>query len=127
MAAKILVVDDDPFIVTLLREFLTAKHHEVLEADDGAQAFVLAEKEMPHLIILDIVMPGLYGSAAAKKLHEYWRTSKIPIIIFSAYSDELVQPLMKENPKIRFLKKPLDPKALDRLIEELLPAGGYSP
>ena len=127
MVAKILIVDDDLFIIALLRDFLTGKHHQVIEAGDGAQAFQLAEKEMPHLIILDIVMPGLYGSTTTQKLQEYWRTTKIPIIILSGFSDELVRPLMKENPNIRFMRKPVNLKALDQLITELLPAGGYTP
>jgi len=127
MIAKILIVDDDPLIISLLRNYLSKKRHIVLEATDGAQACVLAEKEMPHLIILDIVMPGLYGSSAARKLRDYWRTAKIPIIILTAYSDELVRSLMIENPNIRFMKKPVDFNALGRLIEELLPAGGYVP
>jgi CheY-like chemotaxis protein len=127
MTAKILIVDDDPFIIAILRDFLTGKHHRVLEAIDGAQAFVLAEKEVPHLIILDLVMPGLYGSTTAKMLQDYWRTMKIPIIVLSAYTDELVRPLLKENPNVRFLRKPVDLPALNKLIEELLPAGGYTP
>ena len=127
MAAKILIVDDDPLILELLREFLKKKNHTVVEALDGTQAFLIAEKEMPHLILLDIVMPGLYGSAAALKLRDYWRTTKIPIIILSAYSKDLVKTLLEENVNVRFLNKPIDFAALDRLITELLPPGGYHP
>jgi len=127
MIAKILVVDDDPSIRLLLSSFLRERHHQVLEATDGAQGFAVAEKEVPHLIIMDIVMPGLYGSTAAQKLHDYWRTSKIPIIILSAFSEEPVRALIKENKNIRFMKKPFDIKALYRLVEELLPLGGYTP
>ena len=127
MAARILIVDDNPLIITLLREFLAQKHHHVLEAVDGAQAFLLAEKEMPHLIILDVVMPGLYGTTTIKKLREYWRTMKIPIIILSGYPEESVRSIITDGANIRFLKKPVDFKLLDRLIDELLPAGGYTP
>ncbi len=127
MIAKILIVDDDPSIRLLIGNFLRGKSHQVIEATDGAQGFQTAEHEMPHLIIMDIVMPGLYGSTAAQKLHEYWRTSKIPIIILSAYSDEPVRALLKENGNIRFMKKPFDLKSLYQLVEEMLPQGGYTP
>lgn len=127
MIAKILIVDDDPTIRLVLGNFLRNLHHQVLEATDGAQGFQLAEKEMPHLIIMDIVMPGLYGSTTAQKLHEYWRTSKIPIIILSAFSEEPVRALIRENSNIRFVQKPFDIKALYKLVEEMLPKGGYTP
>ena len=127
MIAKILVVDDDPAFVVLLRDFLRGKRHFVLDAADGAQAFVLAEKEMPHLIIMDIVMPGLYGSSASKKLQEYWRTSKIPILIISGSTDAPVRELVLSNPLLRFMKKPVDLAALEKNIDELLPHGGYTP
>lgn len=127
MIAKILVVDDNPDIRSLLRTVLESKHHRVLEAADGAQAFMLAEKELPHLIIMDIVMPGLYGSSASKKLQEYWRTSSIPIIIISGSSDMPVRDLVASNPLLRFLKKPMDIPTLEKTIQELLPKGGYLP
>jgi CheY-like chemotaxis protein len=127
MIAKILVVDDQPDIRALIKDFLKSKHHHVLEATDGAQAFAVAEQEVPHLIIMDIVMPGLYGSSASRKLQDYWRTAKIPIIIISGSTDAPVQSLIEKNPNIRFLKKPIDLQTLDKTVHELLPHGGYVP
>ena len=127
MIAKILIVDDDPSIRLLLGNHLRGKNHRVIEATDGAQGFALAEQEVPHLIIMDLVMPGVYGSTTAQRLHEFWRTAKIPILVISAFSDEPVRALMKDNPGIRFLKKPFDLKSLDRAIDEMLPQGGYTP
>lgn len=127
MIARILIVDDDAAFRASLRTFLESRHHQVLEASDGSRAFVLAEQEMPHLIIMDIVMPGLYGSAASKKLQDYWRTSHIPIIILSGASHEPVRLLIDTNPNIRFLRKPVDLGALDEAIHALLPKGGILP
>jgi len=127
MIAKILLVDDDASIRLLLGNFLRGKNHVVLEATDGAQGFETAEKEMPHLIIMDLVMPGVYGSTAAQRLTEYWRTSKIPILVLSAFTDEPVRALMKGNDRIRFMKKPFDLKSLYKVVEEMLPKGGYTP
>jgi DNA-binding response OmpR family regulator len=127
LIAKILVVDDDPHLRMLLRDHFSSKGHVVLEASDGAEAFAVAEKEMPHLILMDLVMPGVYGSSAAQRLHDYWRTSKIPIVVMSAFTDEPVKGLLRENKNLRFLRKPFDLGSLDKLVEELLPLGGYTP
>src|SRR5690349_15536977 len=127
MLARILVADDNSDVRSLLRHHLQTKHHEVLEAEDGAQAFVMAEKEVPHLIIMDLIMPGVYGSSASAKLRDYWRTSKIPVIIVSGSTEAAVRDLLEENDRMRFLKKPIDFALLDKTIAELLPFGGYVP
>ncbi|MBI3548879.1 MAG: response regulator [Elusimicrobia bacterium] len=127
MIARILVVDDNMEVREQLREYLVSKRHEVLEANDGAEAFAVAEEEVPHLIIMDLVMPGVYGSAATKRLQEYWRTSKIPIIIISGTTEAPVKALMDANENIRFMKKPVDLQLLDSTITELLPRGGFAP
>lgn len=127
MLAKILIVDDDLAIRTLLRDYLAQRHHVVIEAQDGAQAFAVAEKERPHLIIMDIMMPGVYGVSAAKKLAEHRPTAGIPIIIISGAVEEKAFPWIKENPRVRFLRKPIDVELLQATIKELLPYGGYAP
>lgn len=125
--ARVLLVDDNPDVRGLLKEHLTRQHLEVVEAADGAQAFAMAEAESPHIIITDIVMPGLYGTTAAKLLQEYWRTKEVPIILVSGSVEAgLVKDLLA-HPKIRFLKKPVDLSTLDRTMRQLLPQGGYRP
>lgn len=126
MIAKILIADDNDELRASLRDFLKTKHHEVLEATDGAQAFTIAEKERPHLIIMDVVMPGVYGTTATKQIREYWGTSKIPIIIISGSADEVVLRNLLERPNVRFLKKPVGLDLLEETIKELLPEGGYT-
>ncbi|MFA5140385.1 MAG: response regulator [Elusimicrobiota bacterium] len=127
MLAKILVADDNDELRHQLREYLESKHHHVLEATDGAQAFAIAEAEMPHLIIMDIVMPGLYGSTATKHIQDYWRTSKIPIIIISGSVEQSVLGDLLLRPNVRYLKKPVELAVLEATIHELLPEGGYTP
>lgn len=125
--ARVLLVDDNPDIRGLLKDHLVSQHLEVLEASDGAQAFAIAEAETPHLIITDIVMPGLYGTTAARLLQEYWRTKEVPIILVSGSVEAGLVKELLEHPKIRFLKKPVDLSVLDRTMRQLLPQGGYRP
>ena len=127
MIARVLVAEDDADIRALLRDYLSLHHLEIIEATDGAQAFAMAEKNTPHLIITDVVMPGLYGTTATRRLHDYWRTREVPIIIISGTAEaEIIGDLLK-HPNVRFLKKPLDLSVLLRTIRELLPNGGFRP
>jgi len=82
---RILVVDDELAIIKLLRANLQADGYEVLAAIDGAEALQIVERELPDLIILDIMMPKVDGFEVSRRLREW---SQIPIIILSARSDE---------------------------------------
>jgi CheY-like chemotaxis protein len=124
--AQILVADDNDEVRSLLKDFLESRGHRVLEATDGAQAFAVAEKERPHLIIMDVVMPGVYGSTATRRIHDYPEMKNIPIIILSGSIDAPVAVGIEEAPTLRFMHKPVDLAALEKLIRELLPLGGYT-
>lgn len=129
MIARILIVDDNKNILAMLRDLLESNHHEVLEATDGAQAFAMAEKHRPHLIIMDIVMPGLYGTTATKQIHEYKGMADIPIIIFSGSTDKAVLEkigIHLDKDHVEFLKKPCDSQTILDTIRRMLPKGGYT-
>jgi len=77
---RILVVDDDPAIMKFVRANLKAEGYETLAALDGEEALRVAEKELPDLIILDIMMPELDGFEVCRRLREW---SPVPIIMLS--------------------------------------------
>ena len=85
-AKKILVVDDDVKIRSLLREILSVLPHQVLEAEDGQQALEIIHQETIDLIITDRSMQRMDGLELLKKLHE--EKSTIPTLMISAYGDE---------------------------------------
>lgn len=85
---KILVVDDDPVIVNLLKLRLTDAGYDVLIAKDGLEGYNLATKSLPDLIILDLVMPVMDGSTLAAKLKEEERLSGVPIIFLTCIVSE---------------------------------------
>ena len=126
MIVKILIVEDNSALRETLRAALAKKGHVVLEASDGAQAFAVAEKELPHIILSDVVLPGVYGTTAAKKLNEFYKTSKIPILLMSGSVEQSVLGGLLERPNIRYLKKPFDIETLEKTIREMLPEGGYT-
>lgn len=127
MIAKILVCDDDPDVRALLKDLLEANRHRVIEATDGAQAFAMAEEHRPHLIIMDVVMPGLYGTSASKRLKDYKGTAGIPILIFSGTVDQaVIDKIGISGDNVVFLKKPSEPKIILETIRKMLPEGGYT-
>jgi two-component system capsular synthesis sensor histidine kinase RcsC len=127
MIAQILVADDDPAVRALLSAHLGQKGHRMLVVEDGFALAQKAAEHRPHLIISDIQMPGAYGSSAYQVLRKSPYTSMIPVLFMSGHPLSRLQSLLPKDPKTRFLQKPLDLDALDRLIAELLPLGGYCP
>ena len=80
----ILIVDDDLISQNMLRTTLTGAGYSVLTASSGGEGIELAGKELPGLIILDIMMPGIDGTEAAEILRSNSRTKDIPIIFLSS-------------------------------------------
>jgi DNA-binding response OmpR family regulator len=85
MAAKILVVDDDPNVQRLLQYTLKQEGYEVVVASDGAEGFRLWGAEAPDLILLDVMLPKLDGYQVATKIRtEEGTTGHVPIIMLTA-------------------------------------------
>lgn len=82
---RVLIVDDDLAIVKFVRANLKAEGYETLTAMDGDQALAIVEKELPDLVILDIMMPEMDGLEVCHRLRQW---SQIPIIMLSARGDE---------------------------------------
>lgn len=127
MIAQILLADDNPDITELLGDYLTHKGHRMIVVGDGYALSQKASEHRPHLIITDIQMPGAYGSSAYQVLQKDVNTKNIPVIFMSAHPYEKLAALLPKDPKTRFVQKPINLKALDELIAELLPLGGYCP
>ncbi|MFI5362378.1 MAG: response regulator [Elusimicrobiota bacterium] len=127
MIAQILLADDNPGITESLGDYLRQRGHRVIIAEDGYQLAQKAAEHRPHLIVADVQMPGAYGSSAYQVLQKDANTNKIPVIFISAHPLSKIRAILPIDPKTRFLQKPLDLKALDAMIAELLPLGGYCP
>ncbi len=83
MAAKILVVDDEPAIRELAQMILGDNGYSVVTAKDGTDALRKTEEEMPDLIFLDVVMPGISGLEVCRILKSQANTRSIPIVMFT--------------------------------------------
>jgi PAS domain S-box-containing protein len=117
---RILVVDDDPSIRTLLRQELEAEGYRVREVANGEEALEAIRHERPDLIILDVMMPGLSGFDVAAVLKNDPETLRIPIIILSVVQDR------ERGLRVgvdRYFTKPVDSSALLHEIGDLLTRG----
>ncbi len=83
MKKKILVVDDEVEMVTLLAEFLGKSGFEVITANDGGEALEHVHQSLPDIILMDIMLPKIDGWAVCQKLKSDEKFRKIPIILFS--------------------------------------------
>jgi DNA-binding response OmpR family regulator len=86
---KVLIVDDDANSRAVLCDALCGEPYTLLEASDGQQAIEVARSELPDLILLDIMLPGMDGDLVLRKLKERPQTSSIPVIMVTALSKDV--------------------------------------
>ena len=120
MAAKILVVDDEPSIVKLVSATLTSRGYEVISAHDGQEAIIEAKMHKPDLILLDVMMPHMDGNEARKRLQGDPATKSIPIIHLTAVGDFDKQRQALEEGVADYIVKPFTPSDLAALVADVL-------
>ena len=115
---KILVVDDESRMRKLVKDFLVRRDYEVLEAQDGEDALDIFYKNKDiALIILDVMMPKMNGWEVVKEVRE---TSRIPIIMLTAKSDESDELMGFDLGVDEYIAKPFSPKILVARVEAIL-------
>ena len=120
--ARILVIDDSPTETYRLREILQRNGHQVLEAANGADGISVARAELPDLILMDVVMPGINGFQATRQLTRGAETKHIPIVIVSTKDQETDRVWGKRQGARDYLTKPIEETSLIRVIHQLLSA-----
>ena len=114
---RILVCDDERDIVSALRIYLTAEGYEVLEAYNGSEMLRLAATQEVHLILLDVMMPGMDGLSAMAELR---RTSNVPVILLTAKSEDTDKVLGLNLGADDYVTKPFNPiEVLARVKSQL--------
>ena len=117
MSRTILVVDDEPRIVELARDYLEHAGFRVITASDGRAALDAVRREHPDLIVLDLGLPGLDGLDVTRELR---RDGSIPIVMVTARDDELDKLLGLELGADDYLTKPFSPRELVARIKAVL-------
>jgi len=121
--AKIMVVDDDPDLRQGLSLRLRANNFDTVNVCDGYSAIAMAQKERPHLIILDLGLPAGDGFSVLKNLRQYPALADIPVIVLSALDPETHEKRTLESGAVAFFQKPADNEELLGVIRASLQAG----
>jgi response regulator NasT len=121
---KILVVDDDRLVLATLSHGLSQAGYEVIDADNGDDAILLAREHRPDLALLDIRMEGKSGFDVAAYLREY---CQMPFMFLSAFADDETVRQVKELGAVAYLVKPLDIGQIVPAVEAAFASAGRAP
>ena len=113
----VLIVDDEPRIVDLARDYLQHAGFEVVTAGDGESALAAARDEQPDLVVLDLGLPGIDGLDVTRQLRQ---ESSIPIVMLTARDDELDRVLGLELGADDYITKPFSPRELVARVKAVL-------
>lgn len=117
---KILLVDDEPDILEIVGYNLKNEGYQILTAKNGVEAVKIAKKEIPHLIILDIMMPEMDGIEACEKIRATKELENVLITFFTARGEDYSQVAGFDVGADDYITKPIKPKVLVSKIKALL-------
>ena len=120
MGKTILIVEDEPRNLKLLRDLLQRFGYEILEAFDGEQGVKLAGEKMPDLILMDIMMPKMDGLEATRIIKADEKTKHIPIIALTSYAMKGDREKTIAAGCDGYIAKPIDIKEVLKAIEHFL-------
>src|SRR5579871_4328081 len=120
--ARILIVDDSPSQLIGMRRTVEKLGHQVVTAEDGAAGVETAKRELPDLILMDVVMPNLNGFQATRTIAKDPKTSHIPIILVTTKDQDTDRVWGLRQGAKAYVTKPVDESILVETIGKLLPA-----
>jgi len=124
MAKTILIVEDEPRNLKLLRDLLQRFGYETLEATDGEQGVELASARIPNLILMDIMMPKMDGLEATRIIKTDPKTKHIPIIALTSFAMKGDRERTLEAGCDRYIAKPIDIQEVIEAVEHFLSGKG---
>ncbi len=116
----ILLVEDFDDTRLMMKMWLTRNGYRVVEAETGEEAINVAQRELPDLIIMDVMMPGMNGLDATQRIREYQALRRTPIVAVSAYGSDEYRSLAIDAGCNEYVSTPFDPGALAELIKSLI-------
>jgi two-component system alkaline phosphatase synthesis response regulator PhoP len=117
MPKKILIVDDEPQIVEICRDYLKAAGYDTVSASNGTQGITVARREKPDLIVLDLMMPEMHGLDVCREIR---KESNVPIIMLTARVEETDKLIGLELGADDYITKPFSPRELVARIRVVL-------
>ncbi|NCO83020.1 MAG: response regulator [Nitrospirae bacterium CG_4_10_14_3_um_filter_44_29] len=118
--SKVMVVDDEPFILMMIEDKLKKAKIDVVTLRDSGKAFEAIKKEGPDLVILDWMMPELSGIELCKMIRSDPAISHLPVFMLTAKGQDSDEQLGLQCGITRYITKPFSPKYLLELVQETL-------
>lgn len=115
---KILIADDELRLRKVVALYMRRCGHEVIEAENGAQAFEMAKEQNPDVLVLDVMMPQMTGLEATIKCRQDDQLKNTPVILLTANAGEKDYKLGQEAGANKYITKPFSPKELMEAISE---------
>ena len=126
MTPKVLIVDDELYILESVGYVVRSAGFEPLTAQDGETGLALAFSEIPDLIILDVMLPKMTGLEVCRRIRENPATKTIPVIMLSARGQEADELQGMKSGADEYMTKPFSPRRLKARIEALIAGHGPS-
>ncbi len=118
--AKILVVDDSPTEVHVLQTLLEKNGYDVVVANSGEEGIIVARENLPDVVLMDVVMPGMNGFQATRQLSRQEETATTPVIIVTTKDQETDKVWAKRQGAADYIVKPVQEKALLESLNRVL-------
>ena len=117
---RLLLIDDDPNLILLVKDYLEFRGYEVITADNGREALCVLEQEVPDMIICDVMMPEMDGYALVEQVRQDPRTSWIPVLFLSAKGQSQDKVKGLNTGADVYMVKPFEPEELVAQVESSL-------
>lgn len=118
--AKVLVVDDTPSELERICRVLQEAKIDVMQAKDGEEAIALIEAELPDLVVLDVIMPGMNGFEVIRELRARQKTAELPVVFCSQKNTEIDHSWGMDMGADAYLNKPIDSQQFIKTIKRIL-------
>ena len=119
--SRVLVIDDETVVGTILRYAFDVDGHETVVAGDGVSGIEMAHSEHPDIIVLDLMMPDVTGYEVLEILRDDAETKELPIVVLTAVTMQRERDACMARGADAVMIKPFDPREVARAVEALLP------
>ncbi|MGY4772403.1 response regulator [Kribbella sp. CWNU-51] len=121
---RILVVEDNPKNLKLVRDVLRFSGYEVIEATSGEDGVRLAASEHPDLILMDLQLPGIDGAEALRRIRAGEQTHAVPVVAVTAFAMDHDRQRAFDSGFTGYVEKPISVRRLPQQVEDFLRLGG---
>jgi two-component system cell cycle response regulator DivK len=123
MSARILVVEDNPLNLKLIRDVLVFRGFDVVTAQSGEEGVAAATRAPPDLVLMDLQLPGIDGHEALQRIHADPRCRDLPVVAVTAFAMKDDEVRVAEAGFAGYIAKPISIRALPEQLERFLPGG----